>query len=159
MSPSARYGGHIGGRFGKLVFVAIPNRRGDNNRILGDFSCDCGKRVELPLGRMLAATPYRTHCGCETDHSGAHSKYALWEDINDAIRPGKLDPVFLQFANGRSAQKAVFKGEFFPSSMICTDVSQTFLDFFQTDRFTGRQKGVVSVSPSSDPFLSGKMQP
>lgn len=75
MSPSARYGGHIGGRFGKLVFVAIPNRRGDNNRILGDFSCDCGKRVELPLGRMLAATPYRTHCGCETDHSGAHSTH------------------------------------------------------------------------------------
>jgi hypothetical protein len=82
---------------------------------------------------------------------------ACWDPLG--VDPGKLDPVFLQFANGRSAQKAVFKGEFFPSSMICADVSQTFLDFFQTDRFTGSQKGVVSVSPSSDPFLSGKMQP
>jgi hypothetical protein len=82
---------------------------------------------------------------------------ACWDPLG--VDPAKLDPVFLQFANGRAAQKAAFKGEFFPSSMICADVGHTFLDFFQTDRFTGRQKGVVSISPSSDPFLSGKMQP
>ena len=37
---------------------------------------------------------------------------ACW-DPNGVDRT-KLDPVFRQFSNGRSAQKAAFKGEFFP---------------------------------------------
>jgi hypothetical protein len=65
-----------------------------------------------------------------------------------------LDPVFLDFRNGRSAQKAAFKGEFFPSSMICADVGQAFVDFFQIDRFTGKRKGIISISLLSDPVLS-----
>lgn len=71
----------------------------------------------------------------------------------------KLDPVFLDFANGRAAQKAAFKGEFFPSSMMCADVGQTFVDFFQLDRFTGKQKGIISIPLSADPLLSKKVQP
>lgn len=70
-----------------------------------------------------------------------------------------LDPVFLQFENGREAQKRKFKGEFFPSSMMCIDVGKSFIDFFQMDRFTGKQKGVVSISLLDDPLLSGKMKP
>lgn len=70
----------------------------------------------------------------------------------------KLDPLFLQFDNGRAAQKAAFKGELFPSSMMCADVGRAFVDFFQMDRFTGKQKGVISISLSADPILSGKVQ-
>jgi len=70
----------------------------------------------------------------------------------------KLDPVFLLFENGRAAQKAAFKGEFFPSSMMCKDVGQTFVDFFQLDRFTGKQKGIISIPLSVDPLLSRKVQ-
>ncbi|WP_244466984.1 DUF6932 family protein [Devosia geojensis] len=82
---------------------------------------------------------------------------ACWDPTG--VDPAKLDPVFLEFANGRAAQKAAFKGEFFPSSMMCVDVGQAFVDFFQLDRFTGKQKGIISIPLSADPLLSGKVQP
>ncbi|PIW27256.1 MAG: hypothetical protein COW30_11100 [Rhodospirillales bacterium CG15_BIG_FIL_POST_REV_8_21_14_020_66_15] len=82
---------------------------------------------------------------------------ACWDPLG--VDPVNLDPLFLQFSNGREAQKTAFKGEFFPSSMMCGDVGQTFIDFFQMDRFTGKQKGIVSISLSADPILSGKVQP
>lgn len=82
---------------------------------------------------------------------------ACWDPIG--VNHSKLDPVFLDFTNNRAAQKAAFKGEFFPSSTVCTDVSQTFVEFFQLDRFTGKEKGIVSVSLSADPLLLQKVQP
>lgn len=82
---------------------------------------------------------------------------ACWDP--SGVDPSRLDPVFLQFANGREAQKAAFKGEFFPSSMMCVDVGQAFVEFFQQDRFTGKQKGIISISLSADPLLSRKVQP
>ena len=82
---------------------------------------------------------------------------ACW-DPTDVDR-GKLDPIFLDFSNGRAAQKAAFKGEFFPSSMIPADVSQAFLEFFQLDRFTGKKKGIVSIPLLIDPVLLREVQP
>ena len=82
---------------------------------------------------------------------------ACWDP--NGVDPAKLDPVFLQFGGGRATQKAAFKGEFFPSSMMCVDVGQTFVDFFQRDRFTGQQKGIISILLSTDPRLLGKVQP
>lgn len=82
---------------------------------------------------------------------------ACWDPAG--VDRGKLDPIFLDFKNSRAAQKAAFKGEFFPSSMMCADVGQTFLEFFQLDRFTGIRKGIISVSLSADPFLLRKVQP
>lgn len=82
---------------------------------------------------------------------------ACWDP--NGVDPAKLDPVFLQFGDGRSAQKAAFKGEFFPSSMMCLDVGKAFVEFFQRDRFTGQQKGIVAIPLSADPLLSGKVQP
>lgn len=82
---------------------------------------------------------------------------ACWDPTG--VDLAKLDPLFLEFANGRAAQKAAFKGEFFLSSMMCEDVGQAFVDFFQRDRFTGKQKGIVSIPLSADPLLSGKVQP
>lgn len=82
---------------------------------------------------------------------------ACWDPTG--VDPAKLDPVFLQFANGRAAQKTAFKGEFFPSSMLCRDVGQAFGEFFQQDRFTGKQKWIVFIPLSADPLLSGKVQP
>lgn len=71
----------------------------------------------------------------------------------------KLDRVFLDFKNGRAAQKAAFKGEFFPSSMTCTDVGNSFLEFFKLERHTGEQKGIVSIALLADPFLMRKALP
>ncbi|MAW86199.1 MAG: hypothetical protein CMJ42_06680 [Phyllobacteriaceae bacterium] len=82
---------------------------------------------------------------------------ACWDPTG--VNPAKLDPVFLEFSNGRAGQKAAFKGEFFPSSMMCADVGRAFVDFFQLDRFTGKHKGIIAISLSADPLLSGKVQP
>jgi len=82
---------------------------------------------------------------------------ACWDPTG--VDGKKLDPVFLDFKNGRAAQKAIFKGEFFPSSMMCTDVGQAFVDFFQVDRFTGKRKGIISISLLADPVLSRKVEP
>jgi hypothetical protein len=81
---------------------------------------------------------------------------ACWDP--SGVDRKKLDHVFLDFKTGRSAQKAAFKGEFFPSSMMCADVGQAFVDFFQLDRFTGKRKGIISISLSIDPVLSRMVQ-
>lgn len=122
-------------------------------------------RRELFNGLVLASSKLRA-AGCPTvylDGSYVTGKPrpgdfdACWDPTG--VDPAKLDPVFRQFENGRAAQKAAFKGEFFPSSMICADVVQAFVDFFQLDRFTGNQKGIISISLSADPLLLGKVQP
>lgn len=122
-------------------------------------------RRELFDGLVLASSKLRA-AGCPTvylDGSYVTGKPrpgdfdACWDPTG--VDPAKLDPVFRQFENGRAAQKAAFKGEFFPSSMICADVGQAFVDFFQLDRFTGKQKGIISIPLSADPLLSGKEQP
>lgn len=82
---------------------------------------------------------------------------ACWDP--SGVDPAKLDPVFLEFRNGRAAQKAAFRGEFFPSTMLCADVGRVFVDFFKVDRFTGKQKGIISIWLSADPLLLGKVQP
>ena len=65
-----------------------------------------------------------------------------WNPIG--VDANKLDPVLLDFSNGRKNQKLKFLGEFFPSSSRA-DGQSTFIDFFQTDRYTGRKKGIIRV--------------
>lgn len=57
----------------------------------------------------------------------------------------RLDPVFGVFDAGRAAQKAKFLGEFFPSSLTESLTGRTFLDFFQINKDTGSQKGIVAL--------------
>jgi hypothetical protein len=73
---------------------------------------------------------------------------ACWEP--DGVDFGKLDPVFAEFRNGRASQKAKFKGEFFPSTLIAADIGRVFVEFFQVDRFTGNRKGILSISIDTD---------
>lgn len=81
---------------------------------------------------------------------------ACWDPTD--VDMEKLDPVFLDFSNGRAAQKAAFKGEFFPSSRTLADVSHAVLEFFQIDRFTGKKKGIVSIALLIDPILLREVQ-
>ena len=57
-----------------------------------------------------------------------------------------LDPVFLDFSNGRSAQKQKYFGEFFPAQMPEGATGRLFLEFFQTDKETGKPKGIVGLN-------------
>lgn len=77
---------------------------------------------------------------------------ACWDSAG--VDQEKMDPLFFEFANGRAAQKFAFKGEFFPSSSTSSQDGPTFLQFFQFDRFTGSQKGILSVELSNDPTLT-----
>ena len=72
---------------------------------------------------------------------------ACW-DI-EGVDPVELDPVLLTFDAGRAAQKAKYGGELFPAQLPEGLSGRTFLQFFQTDRHTGRQKGIVAIDPSS----------
>lgn len=77
---------------------------------------------------------------------------ACWQP--DRVNPQDLDPVFFDFDNNRANQKAKFLGEFFPATARADALGATFLDFFQTDKFTGARKGIISIAPTVDPMLT-----
>jgi len=57
----------------------------------------------------------------------------------------KLDPVFLDFSDGRKKQKERFRGEFFPATLPA-DNKHFFLDYFQIDKYTGNAKGIICIN-------------
>ena len=61
------------------------------------------------------------------------------------VDPDKLDPVFFIMDNQRQAQKNAYMGEYFPSLLIEGGSRMAFLDFFQTDKATGNQKGIIRI--------------
>jgi len=65
-----------------------------------------------------------------------------------------IDPVFNDFNNLRAAQKNRFGGEFFPSNNFANEIGQSFLEFFQTDRFSGKPKGIIVLRLINDPQLN-----
>jgi hypothetical protein len=62
------------------------------------------------------------------------------------VDPALLDPVFFDFSNGRYNQKQKYLGEFFPAAIVEGVSGKPFLDFFQTDKSTGKQKGIVRLT-------------
>lgn len=74
---------------------------------------------------------------------------AIWDP--SGMNPSKLDPVFLEFNNSRASQKAKYGGEFFPFGMNAAP-GVAFISFFQTDRFSGKQKGILIIDLSKEPF-------
>ena len=68
---------------------------------------------------------------------------ACWEE--DGVDPEALDPVLLTFDPGRTTQKAKYMGELFPASVIASSEGLSFLQFFQTDKNTGKPKGIVAI--------------
>jgi len=107
------------------------------------------------LGGLESALVVLQAAGCRrvyVDGSFVSSKAvpndydAAWEPAGvDVARLLLLEPVFGNFANQRSAQKAKFFGEFFPSSSTADLVGTTFFHFFQIDKQTGNAKGIVAL--------------
>jgi hypothetical protein len=122
------------------------------------------RRREL-LGGLVEASLSLVSAGCQRiilDGSYTTAKPiptdydACWDPTGMDFT--KLDPVFGDFDNGRANQKARFGGEFFPSTMVESDSGRAFLDFFQVDRFTGEQKGVLSISINTDQTVARRMK-
>jgi hypothetical protein len=65
-----------------------------------------------------------------------------WDPSN--VIGALLDPVLLDFDNGRAAQKLKYRGEMFVSALFNTG-TDTFLHFFQREKLTGAPKGIVGI--------------
>lgn len=65
-----------------------------------------------------------------------------WDSVG--VETAKLNPVFLDFSEGRKKQKEIFQGEFFPDH-LSADGTHTFLDFFQIDKDTQDAKGIICI--------------
>ena len=122
------------------------------------------RRRELYAG-LIEASVCLAAAGCRTvvlDGSYVSAK-ALPADYDACWDPegmdfGKLDPIFADFDNGRANQKARFGGEFFPSILMEVGSGRAFIDFFQVDRFTGKQKGILSITISTDQVVVRRMR-
>ncbi len=77
---------------------------------------------------------------------------ACWDPLGVDVT--KLDPVFLDFSNKRKNQKDAFEGEFFPSTAKADNKGMNFIDFFQIEKFTGTQKGIIKLDLSKEDIQS-----
>jgi len=112
------------------------------------------RRSQLISGLAAAMVPLR-QAGCNRlyiDGSFVTAKVVpndydvAWDPLGvDLLLLKSLEPLFFDFANSRAAQKAKFFGEFFPSSQPAEPAGRTFLEFFQVDKNTGKQKGIVAL--------------
>jgi hypothetical protein len=59
--------------------------------------------------------------------------------------PTRIDPVLLDFDNGRRAMKAKYLGDLFPAELPEGNSGKRFVDFFQIDKDTGAMKGIVLI--------------
>lgn len=67
---------------------------------------------------------------------------ACWDPAG--VVPARLNPVLLDFKDHRRAQKKHYLGELFLSSSFAAP-GRFFIDFFQTDRYTGKHKGILRI--------------
>ena len=74
-------------------------------------------------------------------------------------RSNVIGSSFFKFSNGRAAQKAKYGGEFFPSTTKADKHGRTFVEFFQVEKFTGLQKGILIIDLTNDPMLKPKVTP
>lgn len=109
------------------------------------------RRVELLAGLREALVALRD-AGCRTaylDGSFVTAKKdpgdfdVCWEATG--VDASLLDPVLLEFGDGRRAQKERFGGELFLADSPAEPAGTRFLEYFQRDRDTGRPKGIVQV--------------
>jgi|SRR5436305_2828823 len=108
-------------------------------------------RVELLVGLREALVALHD-AGCRTayvDGSFVTAKEepgdfdGCWDAMG--VDASLLDPVLLEFAHPRTAQKERFGGELFPAAAQADPKSGAlFLDFFQRGR-DGEQKGIVQI--------------
>lgn len=108
------------------------------------------------LGGLLAALQNLAGAGCRSvllDGSFVSQK-DLPKDYDGAwdtqgVDPYRLDPVLLDFSNGRAAMKSKYLGELFPATAAAAP-SVLYRDFFMKDR-NGVPKGIVNIDLGSLP--------
>ncbi|MBE8971159.1 hypothetical protein IQ277_34670 [Nostocales cyanobacterium LEGE 12452] len=108
-------------------------------------------RAKLFYGFKIA-TEHLFQAGCSQvylDGSFVTSKAfpgdfdALWDTSNVDVK--KVHPAFIMVHLGTGLQKQMFGGYFFPAGATEGISGKTFLDFFQTESFSGERKGIIRV--------------
>ncbi len=113
------------------------------------------KRMNLLEGLERAIDILRK-CGCTViyiDGSFITNKLepndydACWEGVFANVYSNMqiIEPVFLDFSNGRKKQKEKYKGEIFPAEFIADSKGTTYLEFFQQIRYKIDKKGIVAI--------------
>jgi hypothetical protein len=114
-----------------------------------------GHRSRL-IGGLLAALLNLRGAGCRfvlLDGSFVSQKElpqdydATWDTVG--VDPKRLDPILLDFSNGRAAMKSKYLGELFPATAAAAP-GVLYRDFFMTDR-NGVPKGVIHIDLGSLP--------
>ncbi|MGI8559093.1 MAG: DUF6932 family protein [Solirubrobacteraceae bacterium] len=110
------------------------------------------QRREQLLSGLRAAIDSLRAAGCRrvyldgsfvTDKELPGDFDVCWE--MDGVDPARLDPVLLDFADLRAAQKARYGGELFPAEVAAQPGGVPFIDFFQRDRLTQVAKGIIEI--------------
>lgn len=71
-----------------------------------------------------------------------HDYDACWE--LEGVDLMVIDPILLEFDN-TIIQKAKYRGELFPEDSGEVDADFSFLQFFQTDKYTLLPKGIIAI--------------
>ena len=117
---------------------------GGNNhraRLMAGLLAACRNLAEAGCQELLLDGSFVTAKALPGDYDGA------WETAGVDVE--RLDPVFLNAANGFAAVRAKYLGDLFPASGFA-EPDVLFRHFFQTDR-DGVEKGVVLVNLGSLP--------
>ena len=114
-------------------------------------------RRKLFAGLQHAATALKA-AGCK--HLFLDGSYVTGKPIPgdfdgcwnpEGVDPTLLDPVLLDFSNSRQNQKTKFFGELFPCNSEAAP-GTAFLDFFQVEKHSGGQKGIVAIDLTIESF-------
>lgn len=112
-------------------------------------------RKHLISGLKIAINILKKH-GCKEiyiDGSFTNIKNPAPNDYDGCWNPDKVDlgkliadcPCFIDIRPPRKGQKALFRGELFPSTTpVSPGARETMLDFFKKDR-DGNPKGIVKI--------------
>jgi uncharacterized protein DUF6932 len=74
---------------------------------------------------------------------------ACWDATGTNL--DRLHATIIAYAGDRTDQKTRYGGELFPASGLADSFGTTFLELFQTDKFTHRPKGIVAVRLGGSP--------
>ena len=139
--------------------LPIGIHRADLSAIKGRYASNVWRRALF--SGLVKASRHLASAGCRRlylDGSFVTGKpkpgdYDVCWDL-DNVDLQLLGPVFEYLTNNhRATQKAKYGGEFFPSSYRATADGKNFLEFFQIDKASGKQKGIILVSLANDPML------
>ncbi|MBL4898843.1 MAG: hypothetical protein JKX76_04235 [Colwellia sp.] len=64
-----------------------------------------------------------------------------------AVEPSRIDPLLLEFSpETRNKVEVKYRGDIFPAEIPEGASGKLFVDFFQTDKNTGKDKGIIAIN-------------